>query len=137
MGSELALTVARHLNCNVVIRDVTDETLARSKDVASKVASRTVRRGEATEQDAAGWLSRLRYVTKLEDIASAQPELVIEAVFEDMALKQNLFAELGKLLPASTLLCSNTSALPITSIASRRSTRSGLSVLTSLTRPPS
>lgn len=117
MGSEIALTVARHLACNVIVRDVSDEALSKSQETVSKVASRTVRRKEATEEEAAGWLSRICYVTKLEDVAAAEPEIVIEAVFEDLALKQGLFSELGNLLAAETLLCTNTSALPITSIA--------------------
>jgi len=117
MGSEIAVTVARHLGCNVIIRDVSDEALAKSKDTVSKVASRTVRRKEATEEETVGWLKRISYVTKLEDLAAANPEIVIEAVFEDMALKQKVFADLGNLVAAETLLCTNTSALPITSIA--------------------
>lgn len=119
MGSEIAVTVARHLACDVVIRDVSEEALAKSRDTVSKIASRTVRRNEATEEQASGWIKRICYVTALEDIAKAQPEIVIEAVFEDMALKQSLFVELDKLLPSTSYLCSNTSALPITTIASK------------------
>lgn len=119
MGSEIALTAARHLGCNVAIRDVSDEALARSRDTVSKVASRTVRRKEATEEEAAGWMGRISYVTRIEDVAAARPEIVVEAVFEDLALKQAVFAEMDKLVPPATLLCTNTSALPITSIAAR------------------
>ena len=119
MGSEIALTVARHLGCNVVIRDVSDEALAKSRDTISKVASRTVRRKEATEDEAANWLKRISYVTKVEDVAAAQPEVVIEAVFEDMSLKQGVFADLDRLTSPGVLLCTNTSALPITSIAAK------------------
>ncbi|MDP2936851.1 MAG: 3-hydroxyacyl-CoA dehydrogenase family protein [Dehalococcoidia bacterium] len=119
MGSEIALIVARHLGCNVVIRDVSDEALAKSRDTISKVASRTVRRKEATEDEAANWLKRISYVTKVEDVAAAQPEVVIEAVFEDMSLKQGVFADLDRLTSPGVLLCTNTSALPITSIAAK------------------
>jgi 3-hydroxybutyryl-CoA dehydrogenase len=119
MGSEIALTVARHLGCNVVIRDVSDEALANSRATISKVASRTVRRKEATEDEAANWLKRISYVTKVEDVAAAQPEVVIEAVFEDMSLKQGVFADLDRLTSPGVLLCTNTSALPITSIAAK------------------
>ncbi len=119
MGSEIALTVARHLGCKVVIRDISDEALAKSKDTVFKVASRTVRRNEATDEEAADWLRRISYVTKIEDVAAGQPEVVIEAVFEDLALKQELFAELDRLVPPTAILCTNTSALPVTSIAVR------------------
>lgn len=119
MGSEIALTVARHLGCNVVIRDVSNEALAKSRDTIAKVASRTVRRNEATEDEAANWVKRISYVTKVEDVAAAQPEVVIEAVFEDMSLKQGVFADLDRLTSPGVLLCTNTSALPITSIAAK------------------
>ncbi len=118
MGSEIAFTVARHLPCDVVVRDVSEEALAKSRDTVSKIAARTVRRNDATQEQAAEWTSRICYVTSLEDVAKPQPEIVIEAVFEDMALKQSLFADLDRLLPTA-LLCSNTSALPITSIAAK------------------
>lgn len=118
MGSEIGFTVARHLGCDVIIRDVSEEALAKGRDVAAKVASRTVRRGEATDEQSATWLKRLCYVTKIEDIAAGQPEVVIEAIFEDLALKQEVFAQLDRMLPGA-LLCTNTSALPITSIAAK------------------
>ncbi|MDP2662754.1 MAG: 3-hydroxyacyl-CoA dehydrogenase family protein [Dehalococcoidia bacterium] len=117
MGSEIAFTVARSLTCNVVIRDISEEALAKSRETVSKIASRTVRRNEATEEEAAGWIKRISYVTTLEEVAKSKPEIVIEAIFENMELKQEIFAELDRLLPATSLLCTNTSALPITSIA--------------------
>lgn len=46
-------------------------------------------------------------------------DLVVEAVIEDLGLKQNLFAEVEKLVPSSTVLCSNTSALSITDLGSK------------------
>ena len=45
-------------------------------------------------------------------------DFVIEAVFEDMALKQRIFADLDQLCPPATILCSNTSVMSITEIAS-------------------
>jgi 3-hydroxybutyryl-CoA dehydrogenase len=119
MGAEIALTVARHLGCDVIVRDISDEALAKSKDTSSKVASRTVRRGEASQEQADGWLKHISYTTKMEELAKAQPQVVIEAVFENLELKKGVFAELDSLLPPETLLCTNTSALPITSIASK------------------
>ena len=49
----------------------------------------------------------------------ANASFVIEAVFEDMALKQRIFAELDELCPPETVLCSNTSVMSITEIASQ------------------
>ena len=46
-------------------------------------------------------------------------EFVIEAVFEDMPLKQQIFADLDRLCPPTTILCSNTSVMSITEIASK------------------
>lgn len=50
---------------------------------------------------------------------SAESQFVIEAVFEDMALKQRIFAELDTFCPPETILCSNTSVMSITEIASQ------------------
>lgn len=119
MGTEIAFTVARGLGCNVVVREVSEELVARSRDTLSKIAGRTVKRKDAPEEEVAKWVQSISYVTSMEDLASAKPELVIEAVFENMALKQDVFAELDRLLPPETILCTNTTGLPITSIAAK------------------
>ena len=54
--------------------------------------------------------------TSLDDLAAA--DLVVEAIFEDLTVKRDLFAKLNNVCPEETILASNTSTLSITEIAS-------------------
>lgn len=64
-----------------------------------------------------GWRERVRF---LESASGAQPvELVIEAVYEDLALKQSVFEMLERRLPDDAILASSTSGLPVDAIAAR------------------
>jgi 3-hydroxybutyryl-CoA dehydrogenase len=56
-------------------------------------------------------------------VACQEAAFVFEAVFEDMALKQQVFAELDRICPSETVLCSNTSVMSITEIASKAKNR--------------
>lgn len=71
------------------------------------------------------------------DMAAACPEaaFVFEAVFEDMALKQQVFADLDRICPSDAILCSNTSVMSITAIASKAQGR-GRIVGTHFWNPP-
>jgi 3-hydroxybutyryl-CoA dehydrogenase len=64
-------------------------------------------------------------VTVVPDLAQACAgcNVVFEAVFEDMALKQSIFAEMDRLCPPAVVLCSNTSVMSITEIASKAARR--------------
>ena len=68
---------------------------------------------EQTDRDAA--MERLRVTTDLADLAGC--DLVIEAAFEDLEVKRELFAELDRLVAADAILATNTSALSVTEIA--------------------
>merc|ERR1711936_932060 len=65
-------------------------------------------------------LSNMNIATTAND-ALATADLVLEAVVENMALKQKLFAEYDLIAPAKTIFASNTSSLPISEIASTSS----------------
>ncbi len=67
--------------------------------------------------------------------ACADADFVFEAVFEDMALKQRIFAELDQICPSATILCSNTSVMSITEIASQSQGRARI-VGTHFWNPP-
>jgi 3-hydroxybutyryl-CoA dehydrogenase len=67
--------------------------------------------------------------------ACADADFVFEAVFEDMALKQRVFAELDRICPSKTILCSNTSVMSITEIASQSQNRARI-VGTHFWNPP-
>lgn len=67
--------------------------------------------------DTNAWLGRVQYTIELEPLAAS--DMVLEAVFEDLDLKRQLF--INRLLPAPRLLCSNTSGLFAAGHLSRRS----------------
>jgi 3-hydroxybutyryl-CoA dehydrogenase len=77
--------------------------------------SRGVEKGRLTAEDKDAALQRLHLVTDLAELASCQ--LVIEAVFEDLGVKRETFAELDRIAAPAAILATNTSALSVTQIA--------------------
>ena len=69
-----------------------------------------------TEEALESTLSLMSTTTSLDDLAAA--DLVVEAIFEDLTVKRDLFAKLNNVCPEETILASNTSTLSITEIAS-------------------
>ncbi len=115
MGSGIAYEVIRATDARVIVRDVSDEQIARARAALERFVERPVARGQITRDAGDAWLARLSYTTEFAPFAEA--EIVIEAVFEDLALKRDIFARLGAVCRPDALLASNTSGLSITSIA--------------------
>ena len=114
MGSGIA-QVSAQAGWDVVVRDVTDEALARGRAGIEKSLERFVAKERLTAQDAAAALGRITTTTELD--AAAEADIVVEAVFERLDVKQEIFRTLDGLVKDSTVLASNTSAIPITKIA--------------------
>jgi 3-hydroxybutyryl-CoA dehydrogenase len=114
MGSGIAqvAAVAGHA---VVLRDVTTEALSRGTDGIARSLDRFVAKGTIERADADAALARITTTTDLDAVAEA--DVVVEAVFESLDIKSEVFGELDRLAPAGALLASNTSAIPITRIA--------------------
>ncbi|MFI7545030.1 3-hydroxyacyl-CoA dehydrogenase NAD-binding domain-containing protein [Actinoplanes sp. NPDC049599] len=110
MGAAIAYVCAR-AGLTVVLRDVSLEAARRGKAYAEGL----VARGRISAPDAAELLARITPTADSADLAGV--DLVIEAVFEDPALKRKVFAEIEDVVAADALLCSNTSTLPITMLA--------------------
>jgi 3-hydroxybutyryl-CoA dehydrogenase len=115
MGTGIAFVAARSLDAEVVVVDVSEEVFAKSRASMEGLASRAVEKGQATPEEAGKWLKRLRFATDKKSVEGAS--LVIEAVFEDLALKRQVFAELDRICTNGTILASNTTGLPVTQIA--------------------
>ena len=99
----------------VVLEDVREESLdAARKEIAGGFRKR-VASGALRDIDAGARSARLLTASSLERLAGC--DLVIEAIFEDLNLKRELFAEIEKHVGPQTVLASNTSALPISSVA--------------------
>ncbi|MFE0699278.1 3-hydroxyacyl-CoA dehydrogenase family protein [Streptomyces sp. NPDC058872] len=114
MGSGIA-QVSAQAGWDVVLRDVTDAALARGTDGIKASYDRFVAKGKLGEQDAEAALGRITATTELDAVADA--DVVVEAVFEDLGVKHEIFRSLDKIVKDGAVLASNTSAIPITKIA--------------------
>lgn len=115
MGTGIAFVAARQLDAAVVVVDVSQEALKKSRRTIEGLAARAVEKSQATEQQAAEWLNRISFCADKNCLDGAS--FVIEAVFEDLALKRQIFTELDGICGTETILASNTTGLPVTQIA--------------------
>jgi 3-hydroxyacyl-CoA dehydrogenase/enoyl-CoA hydratase/3-hydroxybutyryl-CoA epimerase len=114
MGAAIAYVSAK-AGIEVVLKDVSQEAADRGKAYSEQLLAKAVQRGRSTQEQADALLAR---ITATDDPAAANgAELVIEAVFEDPAVKAQVFAEITPHLAADALLGSNTSTLPITELS--------------------
>jgi 3-hydroxyacyl-CoA dehydrogenase/enoyl-CoA hydratase/3-hydroxybutyryl-CoA epimerase len=114
MGAGIAYVAAK-AGIEVVLKDVSLEAAERGKGYSKALTEKAVQRGRSTQAQADELLSR---ITPTETAADAEgADLVIEAVFEDPAVKAEVFAEIEPYLALDALLGSNTSTLPITDLA--------------------
>ncbi|MGX1850582.1 3-hydroxyacyl-CoA dehydrogenase family protein [Streptomyces sp. NBC_01456] len=118
MGSGIA-QVSAQAGWDVVLRDVTDEALARGKGGIEASYEKFVAKGKLAASDAEQALARITTTTDLE--ATAEADIVVEAVFERIDVKREIFQTLDKLVKDEAVLASNTSAIPITKIAAATS----------------
>lgn len=114
MGSGIA-QVSAQAGWEVVLRDVTDAALARGIEGIKGSFGRFVEKGKLEEADADAALARITTTTDLDAVADA--DIVVEAVFEQLDVKHEIFRALDKLVRDDAVLASNTSAIPITKIA--------------------
>lgn len=114
MGAGIAYSCAR-AGMEVVLKDVAQENAERGKAYSAKINDKAIARGRLTEEKSAELLDRITPTADPADLTGC--DLVIEAVFEDPALKAKVFAEVAPYVDDDALLCSNTSTLPITELA--------------------
>lgn len=114
MGAGIA-QVSAQAGYDVVLRDVTDEALARGRAAIEASYAKFVSKGTLPAADADAALGRITTTTDLHAVDSA--DVVVEAVFEKLEVKTELFAELDRIAKPGAVLATNTSALPITKVA--------------------
>ncbi|MDN5843787.1 MAG: 3-hydroxyacyl-CoA dehydrogenase NAD-binding domain-containing protein [Alcaligenaceae bacterium] len=114
MGAGIALVAAR-AGFETICFDQSADGLARSRKAAQKFFDKSVQRGRMSADDAAAALARMHDQTELESLADC--DLVIEAIFEDLGVKQQLLGTLDGLCKPETIFASNTSTLSISEIA--------------------
>ena len=115
MGSGIAQVMANEGSRHVIVNDVTDEVLGSSKRRIEASLTKFVSKNKLTQDQANAALSRLTFTTEQTQLAEC--DLVIEAIVEDEAIKQQLFQILDGLLPGKAIIVSNTSSISITKLA--------------------
>ncbi|WUT00460.1 3-hydroxyacyl-CoA dehydrogenase NAD-binding domain-containing protein [Streptomyces sp. NBC_00708] len=114
MGAGIAYSCAK-AGIDVVLKDVSAEAAAKGKAYSEKLLDKALSRGRTTEAKRDELLARITPTGDVADLAGC--DAVIEAVFEDTALKHKVFQEIQDVIEPDALLCSNTSTLPITVLA--------------------
>ncbi|CAN5184471.1 3-hydroxyacyl-CoA dehydrogenase NAD-binding domain-containing protein [soil metagenome] len=114
MGAGIAYVCAR-AGMEVVLKDVAIESAEKGKAYTDGLNEKAVSRGKLSQDKADEILGRITATIEPSDLAGC--DLVIEAVFEDVALKNKVFAEIAPFINPDALLCSNTSTLPITELS--------------------
>jgi 3-hydroxybutyryl-CoA dehydrogenase len=114
MGSGIA-QVSAAAGWDVVLQDVTDEAVERGRGGVAKATKKLADKGRISADDRDALLGRITTTTDLGAVAEA--DIVVEAVFESLDVKEQVFAELDRLAKADAVLATNTSAIPVTRIA--------------------
>ncbi|MCA2213565.1 3-hydroxyacyl-CoA dehydrogenase family protein [Jidongwangia harbinensis] len=114
MGSGIA-QVSAQAGWQVTMRDIDDASLYRGVSAIRDSLGRFAAKGKISEEDAEETLSRITTTTDLD--AAADADIVVEAIFERIEAKHEVFRTLDKICKAGAVLGTNTSAIPITQIA--------------------
>ncbi|WP_029387154.1 3-hydroxyacyl-CoA dehydrogenase NAD-binding domain-containing protein [Streptomyces leeuwenhoekii] len=114
MGAGIAYSCARG-GLEVVLKDVSPDAARRGKRHSENLLAKAVARGAMSREKADAILARITPATGPADLAGC--DVVIEAVFEDPALKRRVLREIEAVVAPDAVLASNTSTLPITGLA--------------------
>ena len=102
---------------HVIAYDEKPGGAAAAKEFVGKMLERAVDKGQMPAAEAKAAADRISVAGSLADCARA--DVIIEAVFERLDIKQDLFEKLDAIAPPTTILASNTSSLPVTAIAAK------------------
>ncbi|GHG79316.1 3-hydroxyacyl-CoA dehydrogenase NAD-binding domain-containing protein [Comamonas sp. JC664] len=114
MGAGIAYVCAK-AGIDVVLKDVSLASAEKGKQYSVKLVEKAIQRGKSTKEKGDALLAR---ITPTTDAAALKGcDVVIEAVFEDVKLKHQVFQEVQDMVAPDALLASNTSTLPISLLA--------------------
>lgn len=114
MGAGIAIVAAR-AGFRTIVFDTRQEALDRARGQTEAFLKKSEERGKLAAGAAAAAMDRWEGTTDLSGLAAC--DIVIEAIFEDLAIKHQLFGKLNEVCPQSTIFASNTSTISITEIA--------------------
>jgi len=115
MGSGIA-QVSAAAGFPTAVREVSQDLCDKCRQSIEKTLATGIERGKVTAAERDKTLKNLRYVTQLEDLADS--DLFIEAVVEDLDVKNSLWSQLDRIAHPDSIFASNTSSLTIIAMAS-------------------
>ncbi|TDU31462.1 3-hydroxyacyl-CoA dehydrogenase/enoyl-CoA hydratase/3-hydroxybutyryl-CoA epimerase [Panacagrimonas perspica] len=118
MGAGIAYVSAK-VGMQVVLLDTAQESADKGKAYSAGLLDKDIKKGKLLPTDKEAFLSQILATTKFEDLAGC--DLIIEAVFEDRAIKADVTKKTEAVLGANVVFASNTSTLPITGLAKAHS----------------
>jgi 3-hydroxybutyryl-CoA dehydrogenase len=114
MGSGIA-QVSAMAGFETIVREVSDPIIEKSRSGIDKVLTKGIEKGKVTADQRDVALKHLQFTTDLAQLASC--DIVIEAVVEDLEMKNAMWKDLNEICPAETIFASNTSSLTIAAMA--------------------
>ena len=114
MGSGIA-QVSAQAGFETIVRDISDPVIEKSRTGIEKVLAKGIERGKVTPEQRDSALSRLRFTTELGELSGC--DIIIEAVVEDLEMKNAMWKDLDAICPPETIFASNTSSLTIAAMA--------------------
>lgn len=114
MGSGIAEAAAR-TGVKVALYEPQERALARSRERIDQSVARAVQGGKLSPQEGVQLVERIVWTTDLDDLSES--DVVVEAVVEDLDVKRELFTRLDAVAPGARIVASNTSSIPIASLA--------------------
>jgi len=114
MGSGIA-QVAAQAGFPVVVRELSPALAERARASIERTLAKGIERGKVTPAQRDAAVANLGFTTDVAEMAGC--DIVIEAVVEDLAIKNSLWQELGAVCPRETIFASNTSSLTIAEMA--------------------
>jgi 3-hydroxybutyryl-CoA dehydrogenase len=115
MGHGITL-VSAQAGYDVLLHDMKEEYVKKGLAAIEKFINKSVEKGKMTADDKKKIMGKIRGTTKLQDMKDR--DIVIEAIFENVQVKKDLFKELDRICKQDCVLASNTSTIPITDLAS-------------------
>lgn len=114
MGTGIAITIARS-GIRTTLFDLDAGTLERARLQITEFITGSVKKGRLSQEAADRAIASITYTTSITDLAGV--DVVVEAVFEDLAVKHELWRRLNDVCKSETIFLSNTSTLSITELA--------------------
>ena len=114
MGSGIA-QVSAQAGYETIVRDISDPVLEKSRSGVEKVLAKGIERGKVTPEQRDAALSKLKFTTELGELSAC--DIIIEAVVEDLEMKNAMWKDLHEICPPATIFASNTSSLTIAAMA--------------------